>query len=54
MRPEIFVVVGCNVAAVAAIMYASTSGASWPLPFALFMVVLGGVFHLVSSRRHGC
>lgn len=40
-------VVFCWVAAMASLLFAASSGDYWPVPFALFMVVVGGIFHLI-------
>lgn len=37
--------------AMAALSYAAETGASWPLPFALLVVVIGGALHLTSERN---
>lgn len=52
MRDEGFLVVAvCCTAAACAVMYAATTGATWPLPFAIFVVVIGGVIHLSAANR---
>lgn len=42
-------VVFCWIAAMAALIFAANTGEFWPLPFSLFMVVIGGVFHLLTN-----
>lgn len=51
MRPVAITVATCNVAAVSAVVYAGATGAGWPLPFAVFLVVLGGFVYLASEWR---
>lgn len=51
MRAVTICVATCNVAAVCAIVYAGATGARWPVPFALFVMVLGGIVYLASEWR---